>query len=66
MPDHAVALGRASGHHGKNKEAGDPRMKAFLLSVAAMVLIAGTAAIGLDALGWSSSAIYSTDNVRLD
>ena len=41
-------------------------MKAFLLSVAAMVLIAGTAAIGLDALGWSSSAIYSSGNVRLN
>ena len=32
-------------------------MKAFLLSVAAMVLIAGIAVIALDALGWSSSAI---------
>ena len=41
-------------------------MKAFLLSVAAMILIAGIAVIALDALGWSSSAIYSTGNVRLD
>jgi hypothetical protein len=41
-------------------------MKAFLLSIIAMILIAGTAAIGLDALGWSSSAVYSTGNVRLD
>ena len=41
-------------------------MKAFLFSVAAMVVIAGVAVIGLDALGWSSSAIYSTGNVRLD
>jgi hypothetical protein len=50
----------------EDKEAGDPGMKAFILSVAAMVLIAGIAVIGLDALGWSSSAIYSTGNVRLD
>lgn len=41
-------------------------MKAFLLSVAVMALIGGIAAVGLDALGWSSSTVYATANVRLD
>lgn len=41
-------------------------MKAFLLSIAVMALIGGIAAVGLNTLGWSSSSIFATANVRLD
>ena len=41
-------------------------MKAFLAGVLAAIVIAVAAAVVLDSLEMSSSAVYSTPNVRLN
>lgn len=41
-------------------------MKAFITSLVAVIMIAGIAAWSLEFVDWSSSVVYSGDNVRLD
>lgn len=41
-------------------------MKAFMLAMGAIVVIAAAADYALDSLGRSSAAVYSTEAVRLD
>ena len=41
-------------------------MKAFLLALAAMVVISAAVYVGAPMLGFSSAEVYSDANVRLD
>lgn len=41
-------------------------MKAFLISIAVLVIVASGAAVVLDTLRQSSKMVYTTQNVRLD
>jgi hypothetical protein len=40
-------------------------MKAFVISMIAMVAIAAVAGFALSRLGWDAAHVYSTDSVRL-
>ena len=44
---------------------GEDTMKAFLTAVVAAAAISTAAWYGLSLLGYSSAAVYSTENVRL-